>query len=138
MARNADWYRTAFADDVFEQQWTVLRMMQYGGHVVGTGARLWLLARYGRRWWMAQRADAVAPFPVTATSRAELALVHAGRPGHRTHVAGDGQQGFCHGHPARGGHHLRRHDRGCVPRPQDPCHAARTGAGACVPMTCQS
>jgi hypothetical protein len=49
MARNADWYRTVFADDVLGRQWTVFRVMQYGGHVVGTGACLWLLACYGRQ-----------------------------------------------------------------------------------------
>lgn len=73
LARNVDWYDTVVAEGVLSRDWTLFRVFQYAGHVIGTALCLWLLARYGRQRWMAPAAAHVVPYPVT--TRSSLVLV---------------------------------------------------------------
>lgn len=59
------------------RQWTAFRVAQYAGHILGSAACVWLLARYGRARWMEAVAGQVEPYPVTtrSTSVMFLALV---------------------------------------------------------------
>ena len=78
-AQHLDWYNTVVLDDFLGREWTVFRIVQYAGHVVGTALCLWLMARCGRARWMATSAEQVEPFPVTSFSTGTLvASVAAG------------------------------------------------------------
>lgn len=68
----AHWYSTVVVHDFLGREWTVFRVIQYSGHIVGTAVCLWLLARYGRAHWMAASAAKVEPYPVTASSTGTL------------------------------------------------------------------
>ena len=50
-ARHVDWYHSVVVNDFLGRQWTVFRLMQYMGHVVGSVLCLWMLGRYGRQRW---------------------------------------------------------------------------------------
>lgn len=67
-AQHVDWYDAVVVHNVLGRDWTVFRIMQYSGHVVGTSVCVWLLARYGRQRWMAEAASQVRPFAVTRRS----------------------------------------------------------------------
>jgi Domain of unknown function (DUF4184) len=72
-ARNLDWYDSVVINNLFGRQWTVFRIAQYIGHVVGILTCVWMLGRYGRERWMATEAARVEPFPVTTRSTLALA-----------------------------------------------------------------
>jgi hypothetical protein len=72
-AQHIDWWSTPIVErQVLGRQWPPYRLLEYAGHVVGTAACLWLLARAGRERWMAARAAEVAPCAPSAASRAVL------------------------------------------------------------------
>ena len=78
-ARHIDWYSTVVVHDFLGREWTVFRIIQYSGHIVGTSVCLWLMARYGRAHWMAGSAAKVEPYPVSVGSMGTLfAAVTAG------------------------------------------------------------
>lgn len=71
-ARNIDVYTDPLLDEPFlGRVWTPYRVLQYAGHVVGIGITLWILRRWGRERWLAQRA---APVPAIADARSHLVL----------------------------------------------------------------
>ena len=72
-AQHLNWYNSVLVDDFLGRQWTVFRIIQYIGHVVGTVVCVWLLARYGRQRWMASPAAQVEPYPVTVGSTVAVA-----------------------------------------------------------------
>lgn len=67
-ARNVDWYSTVLVDDVLGRRWTVFRILQYAGHVVGTALCVWMLARLGGERWMERSAATVSRYPVSLRS----------------------------------------------------------------------
>ena len=71
-ARHVSWYNAVLIDGWLGRDWTVFRIAQLVGHIGGTALCLWLLARYGRRRWMADRAAQVATFPKTVRTAAIL------------------------------------------------------------------
>jgi hypothetical protein len=73
-----DWYRSVLVHDLLGRDWTTFKLVQYAGHVGGTALCLSLLARYGGRRWMADRAGAVPPFPATGRTHIALAAATAG------------------------------------------------------------
>lgn len=89
-ARHIDWYSTVVVHDFLGREWTVFRIIQYSGHIVGTAVCLWLMARYGRAHWMAASAAKVEPYPVTVRSMGTLfAAVAAGLAVGTAWVLGD-------------------------------------------------
>jgi hypothetical protein len=76
-----DWGRPArhiggYADPLIGG-WSPMELVTVALHVGGTLLCLLLLARYGRRRWLAARAAAVAPFPTSARSHLTLWLATA-------------------------------------------------------------
>ena len=72
MAQHVDWYGSVVIGESLGRQWTVFRIAQYTGHVLGSAACVWLLARYGRARWMEAAAGQVEQHPVTIRSRSVL------------------------------------------------------------------
>jgi hypothetical protein len=73
-AQHVDWYDSVVIEGVFSRNWTVFRLVQYAGHVVGTAVGVWMLARYGRARWMATRRALVPPFEVSRRSTLTLVI----------------------------------------------------------------
>lgn len=72
-AQNVGWYDTIVVDGFLGRDWTFFRVLQYVGHIVGSGLCLVLLWRFGRVRWMAAAAAKVAPFATTPRTTLTLA-----------------------------------------------------------------
>lgn len=66
-AHHVSWYDDVLIDSLFGRQWTIFRVVQYAGHIVGSVVCVWLLARYGRARWMRERS---ARAPTVTRARA--------------------------------------------------------------------
>lgn len=71
-AQNVSWYGDVLFAGPLGRDWTVYRLAQYLGHVVGTGLCLVALARLGRQRWMADRAAIVPRTQRTALTTLTL------------------------------------------------------------------